>query len=222
MVLGLSVLLALEWTRLVVRRTFVCVLSDGRTFPVGRKNFSCRKEELFLSEGRTFPVGKKNFSCRKEKLFLSERKIFPVGKKNFSCRKEKFFLKVGQKVLNFRKFEWFTDGQLEKFFLSEGKFFPVGRKIFSCWKEKLFLLEGNFFPVGRKFFSCRKEGLGMPEGFDKTIYLIELPEPSLVSSLKNKWFIYSSSLKLSKYSVIFSFSSGKSSLNVSIVQPFIS
>ena len=38
-VLQLSVFLALEWTRLVVRRTFVCVLSEGRTFSVGRKNF---------------------------------------------------------------------------------------------------------------------------------------------------------------------------------------
>ena len=60
-VLQLSVLLVWEWTGLVGRRTFVCVLSEGRTFPVGRKNFSCRKEKLFLSEGRTFPVGRKNF-----------------------------------------------------------------------------------------------------------------------------------------------------------------
>ena len=131
---------------------------------------------------------------------LSEGKFFPVVGKFFSCWKEKFFLSFDQKVLNFRKFEWFTDGQLENFFLSDGK----------------------IFPVGKKFFSCRKEGLGMPEGFDKTIYLIELPEPSLVSSLKNKWFIYSTCLKLSKYSVIFSFNNGKSSLNVSIVQPLIS
>ena len=112
---------------------------------------------------RLCPVGRKNFSCRMEELFLSERKIFPVGRKNFSCWKEKLFLKVGQKVLNFRKFEWFTDGQLEKFFLSDGKIFPVG------WKSS----------------SCRMEGLGMPEGFDEAIYLIELLEPSEVKR-KNK------------------------------------
>ena len=54
-----------------------------------------------------------------------------------------------------------------------GIFFPVGRNFFSCRKE-------NFFPVGRKDSECQKEGLGMPEGFDKAIYLIELPEPSEV------------------------------------------
>ena len=111
-VLGLSVLLALEGIQEEERQSSVCVLSEGKFFPV-------------------------------------------VGK---------IFLKFDQKVLNFRKFEWFTDGQLENFFLSSGKFFLV---------------------VGKNFF-CRKEGLGMPEGFDKPIYFIELPEPSLVSSVKIK------------------------------------
>ena len=97
-------------------------------------------------------------SCRKEELFQLSGKTFPVGRKNFFCWKEKLFLKFDQKVLNFRKFEWFTDGQLEEFFLSSG----------------------NFFPVVGKIFSCRMEGLGMPEGFDEAIYFIELPEPSEV------------------------------------------
>ena len=39
-VLQLSVLLALEGIQEEERRTFVCVLSEGKTFPVGRKNFS--------------------------------------------------------------------------------------------------------------------------------------------------------------------------------------
>ena len=104
----------------MVRRTFVCVLSEGKTFPVGRKNFSCRKEGLFQLSGNFFPV---------------------VGK-FFSCLKEKFFLSFDQKVLNFRKFEWFTDGQQENFFQ----------------------LEGRTFPVGRKNLECRKEGLGMSDG----------------------------------------------------------
>ena len=102
-----------------------------------------------------------------------------------------------------------------------GKIFPVVGKFFSSCREIFFQLSGNFFPVGRKDLECRKEELGMPEGFDKTIYLIELLEPSEVKR-KNKECIYPTCLKLSKYSVIFSFSSGKSSLKVSIVQPFIS
>ena len=98
-VLQLSVLLALEGIQEEERQSFVCVLSDG--------------------------------------------KYFPVGRKNFSCRKEKFFLKFDQKVLNFRKFEWFTDGQLEEFFLSEGKIFPFVRKIFSSCRENIFLSDGR-------------------------------------------------------------------------------
>ena len=53
-VLQLSVLLVWEWTRLVVRRMEEFFQLSGKTFPVGRKNFSCWKEKLFLSEGKTF------------------------------------------------------------------------------------------------------------------------------------------------------------------------
>ena len=55
---GLSVLLALEGIQEEERQSSVCVLSEGRTFSVGRKNFSCRKEKLFLSEGKTFSEGR--------------------------------------------------------------------------------------------------------------------------------------------------------------------
>ena len=119
-VLGLSVLLALEGIQEEERQSSVCVLLEGRTFPVGRKNFSCWKG-----------------------------KYFSVGWKNFSCRMENFFLKFDQKVLNFRKFEWFTDGQLENFFLSDGKFF---------------LVVGKFFSVGMKFFSSCRENIFLSEG----------------------------------------------------------
>ena len=54
-VLGLSVLLALEGIQEEGRETFVCVLLEGKTFPVVGKNFSCRKEKFFLLEGKTFP-----------------------------------------------------------------------------------------------------------------------------------------------------------------------
>ena len=106
-------------------------------------------------------------------------KIFPVGWKIFSCWKEIFFLLEGKT---------FPEVRPKKFSIFENLngLRTNNRKIFSSCQEIFFQLSGNFFPVGRKFFSCWKEGLGMPEGFDKTIYLIELPEPSLVSSVKIK------------------------------------
>ena len=109
------------------------------------------------SDIRLCPVGRKDFSCWKEGLFLSEGKIFPVGRKIFSCRKEKLFLKFDQKVLNFRKFEWFTDEQQEIFFQLSGNFFPVVGKFFSSWKEELGMSEGRTWNVGRKDLECQKD-----------------------------------------------------------------
>ena len=123
---------------------------------VGSSGFG-RHSGRGTSDIRLCPVGRKDFSCWKEGLFLLERNFFPSGRKDFSCWKEKLFLKVGQKVLNFRKFEWFTDGQLEEFFLSEGKNFPFVGKIFSCRKEKFFPLSGKYFPVGWKNLECKKD-----------------------------------------------------------------
>ena len=102
-------------------------------------------------------VGHSFVSCRKEEFFQLSRNFFPVGRKNFFCRKEKLFLKVGQKVLNFRKFEWFTDGQQKKFFLLSRNFFPVGRKNFFCRKEGLGMSEGRTRNVGRKDSECQKD-----------------------------------------------------------------
>ena len=49
-VLQLSVLLALEGIQEEERQSSVCVLSEGKIFPVGRKIFSCRMEELGMQE----------------------------------------------------------------------------------------------------------------------------------------------------------------------------
>ena len=112
-VLGLSVLLALEGIQEEERQSSVCVLSDGRVLPVGRKDSECRKEKLFLS--------------------------------------------FDQKVLNFRKFEWFTDEQQEIFFQLSGNFFPVVGKNLECRKEELGMSEGRTWNVGWKDSECQKD-----------------------------------------------------------------
>ena len=109
------------------------------------------------SDIRLCPVGRKNFSCWKEELFQLSGNFFPVVGKFFSCLKEKFFLSFDQKVLNFRKFEWFTDEQQEIFFQLSGNFFLVGRKDSECWKEGLGMSDGRTRNVGWKDSECQKD-----------------------------------------------------------------